>query len=348
MRKVKTGVYLGLLLVVLLAPDLISVNAQTGAGTANIRLRDAMDIDGNDYADFRFYRPSEEKWYLYKNNCSSSCTSDTYFDGLPDDDIITPGDYDGDGKGDISVWRKSTGYWHRVNSSTGNTVSVAWGTVGDEPVARDYDGDGKTDLAIARRDKTTGLMTWWVLRSSNGSYFSTQWGLSTDFAAPGDYDGDGKFDLTVQRIGTSPSSAGTFYSLKSSTGGYESLNWGAGDDRAVPGDYDGDGKTDYAVVREWDTSNTNLVWTIRKSSNASQLQISYGLTCKNGVSACDANLTQNDYDGDGITDLSVWRTDFSSGNSTFYYLRSTTNFANSSSVQWGVSSDYPVASYDAH
>lgn len=321
------------------------INAQTGAGTGNIRLRDAMDIDGNDLADFSVFRPSDQNWYFYKNGCSSNCTSTETF-GDPDVDVLTPGDYDGDGKGDVSVWRKTTGYWYRINSSNQNVVITSFGQANtDEPVARDYDGDGKTDLAIVRREN--GQMTWWVSYSNGGSA-TVQWGLSTDFVAPGDYDGDGKFDYTIQRPGATPSTASSFYTLKSSNGGSEILNWGAGDDRAVPGDYDGDGKTDYAVVREWDTTSSNLVWNIRKSSNASQLQISYGLTCTNSSSACDANPAQNDYDGDGKTDLAVWRTDFNSANSSFYYLSSSSNFVTSTQVQWGLRTDYPVASYDSH
>lgn len=351
MRKVKIGVYLSVLLVALFTSSLICVIAQTGPGTANIRLRDAMDFDGNNRADFNFFRPSEKKWHVYKNEnggCSNKCLELYSFDGFPNDEILTPGDYDGDGKGDISVWRrKPTGQceWHRILSSTGTLVVTYWGLWGDEPVGRDYDGDGKTDLAVVRRENN-GQMTWHVLKSIDGGYSTAQWGLSTDFAVPGDYDGDGKFDFTVQRIGPLPSSPSTFYSLKSSNGGVEILNWGAGDDRAVPGDYDGDGKTDYAVVREWDMSNPNLIWSIRKSSNGSLLQISYGLTCRNGVQACDANLTQNDYDGDGKTDLSVWRTSASTG--TLFYLLSSSNFQNSSQFQLGVSTDYPIASYDSH
>lgn len=348
MRNVKTGVYLGVFLMVLFALNVTYVSAQTGPGTANLRLREAMDIDGLAGADFSFFRPSEKKLYTYKTGCSSNCTSVyTFAQSDPDNDVFSPGDFDGDKKGDVSVWRRTTGEWHRINSSNGNYVVTAWGTQGDEPVARDYDGDGKTDLAVVRR--TGGQMTWYVWGSSVG-YFGAQWGLPTDFVAPGDYDGDGKFDITVQRIGSSPSSPATFYTLKSS-GGYEIITWGAGDDRAVPGDYDDDGITDYAVVREWDKSNPNLVWNIRKSGGG-QFLISYGLTCDNAIPpnywiACDANLTQNDYDGDGATDISVWRTR-SSNSSSFFYLTSSSNFTTSIELQWGVSADYPIASYDSH
>ncbi|HMX27991.1 MAG TPA: hypothetical protein PKC13_20545 [Blastocatellia bacterium] len=45
-----------------------------------------------------------------------------------------PGDYDGDGKTDLAVWRKQNGYWFIINSSNGQTRTVAQGQNGDLPV----------------------------------------------------------------------------------------------------------------------------------------------------------------------------------------------------------------------
>ena len=73
-------------------------------------------------------------------------------------DKPVPGDYDGDSKIDIAVYRPSTGHWFILPSSSNFTTAQTyqWGTTGDQPVSGDYDGDGRTDLAIYRPRTVAG------------------------------------------------------------------------------------------------------------------------------------------------------------------------------------------------
>jgi spore coat protein A len=295
-------------------------------GLAQVQLREALDFDGDQKADFTIFRPSDNVWYIL----GSTGMFRAQQWGLANEDRLVPGDYDGDGRGDIAVWRDSSGTWFVIRSSDSTFLGVRWGTDGDEPVARDYDGDGKTDPAIVRR--TGGLLYWWIL-NSNSAPRLVQWGIDKDYVAPGDYNGDGRFDFAVQRVGPTPTSQALFYVLL--PGGYYGVPWGWSSDFIVPGDYDGDQETDLAIVREGPNAADPLTWYVLRSDGNGYIGLNFGKTG-------DSYNAQADYDGDGKTDIAVWN----QSTGTFSYKSSLTGAV--VNTRWGTAGDLPLASYDTH
>jgi hypothetical protein len=47
-----------------------------------------------------------------------------------------PGDYDGDGRTDVVMWRRANGVWYILRSSTSFTVytAIGLGAAGDVPI----------------------------------------------------------------------------------------------------------------------------------------------------------------------------------------------------------------------
>lgn len=177
-------------------------------------------------------------------------------------DIPISGDWDGDGIGDLAVYRDgsltggSSLFLYRPSSQPGADFrAIVWGAAGDKPVVGDYDGDGKLDAAVFRPSNSQ----WYILRSSNNQFFAVQFGQATDILTPADYNGDGVTDFGVFR----PSN-GTWYYSSSQTNpsvNFTGIQFGQSGDLPVPADYDGDRKADVAVFHP-----SNGIWYLNRST----------------------------------------------------------------------------------
>jgi streptogramin lyase len=247
--------------------------------------------------------------------------------------LIRPnvGDFDSDGKAEVTIFRPSSGTFFASMSGTNHLTfnSYNWGGSGDLPVVGDFDGDSKTDPTIFR--PSTGQ--WWILTSSSGylSYITRTWGAAGDVPVRGDWDGDAIDDIGIFRPAT-----GEWYALLSSENfnDYGSIVWGSPGDVAVPADYDGDSWPDIAVYRP-----SNGQWWILRSTEDYDYSGYFATTWgQPGDLAVPA-----DYDGDGAADIAVFRP----SNGTWYVLTSSSNFTTYVTRSWGLATDVPVpADYD--
>lgn len=289
-----------------------------------------LDYDGDGKADPVIVRnvgggPSGAIGWWIRNSGTGSATYTQW--GIATDYFVG-GDYDGDGKADVAIWRSGAqGEFWIQQSSDGGLLRIPFGTTGDNPtVVGDFDGDGKTDPAIFR--SSTG--TWWVRKSTNGAITAVQWGaVSNTFPAPIDHDGDGMADYSVQINGL-------FWTLKSSNGSVAIERIGTATSLVTPGDWDDDMTSDIAVVQ---SEGGQLAHYYLSTANPGQSV--YASRRAWGVSATDFT-SQADYDGDGETDTAVWRP---GAPGAFWLLQSTNGFAY---VPFGASGDYPVANYNVH
>lgn len=283
------------------------------AGSRLLAVEDA-NANAAPPADLAVWRPGDGTWYVMGSGGSLQTAQGWGTSG----DRPVPGDYDGDGKTDFSVFRSpltGASTWWIMKSSDNTFYSQSFGSNGDIPAQADYDGDGRTDAAVFR--PTTG---YWYIQQSTAGFASQQFGLSTDVPAAADYDGDGKADLAVWR-----SSDTNFYSYNSSNNQFNTVDFSALGSEVVSADYDGDGRADHAI-----RSGSN--WVIRKSSTNSFDIVPW-------ESGSDIAV-QNDYDGDGKVDIAVWK----SATGT-WKIRPSGSIGTTRTETFGAANDIPVPAF---
>lgn len=215
----------------------------TGANPSDTPL--PRDYDGDGITDVAVARRGSTTgdpmtWYIRQ---SSNNTARVVNWGITGADANTfydapiPGDYDGDGKFDLAIFRFGTAPDNNyiiLRSSDNQAQFVKWGNfTTDYILPGDYDGDGKWEVAAGRTGATNATpMVWWILHA-NGTQRVQQFGVTADFPAQGDYDGDGRTDIAIWRDNAAAAGQTFYWVLNSFDNTTTVTPWGQGADFSV-------------------------------------------------------------------------------------------------------------------
>jgi hypothetical protein len=161
--------------------------------------------------------------------------------GQPGDQPVV-GDWDGDGKTTVALFRAGQFLLRNENAVGVPLTTVIFGQAGDIPVAGDWTGKGFDSVGVFRR----GVFLLRNTNTSGAPDIIINYGLPTDLPVVGDWDGDGR-----TTVGAFRPSTGFFFLRNDNSSGNADLSffYGLANDLPVAGDWDGDGVTTVGIFR---------------------------------------------------------------------------------------------------
>ncbi len=164
--------------------------------------------DGKD--EVGVYRPSNQSFYLdhNDNNAWDGENIDKYFSFGVAGDLPVTGDWNGDGKTEIGIWRPSNyNFYLDLNGSNSwdsGDLSFKFGIADDQPIAGDWNGDNKTEIGIWRPSESKFYLDVNASNSWDNSDIEFKFGIAGDQPMAGNWSG-GEFKAGIFR------SPGIFY-----------------------------------------------------------------------------------------------------------------------------------------
>jgi hypothetical protein len=239
--------------------------------------------------------------------------------------IITTGDFNGDGTTDILVCPPAAGTCslYYVNGSTLTPgLTAGWGL--SQIFAADFNGDGKADLFICPPSGSAGtcLLYYSAGTSFNQGSFNPGWdGYSFAIA---DFDGDGRADIFL-----CPPSSGTCYVYYSTGTSFAqgSFTAGWGGYQIAAADFNGDGRADLYICPTAAGSTCFIYYSTGSSFSGPP------------IAAWGGNQVYfADFNGDGLADILTCtpvRSGGTGGTCQVYYSTGTGIVASSFTAAWG-------------
>ncbi len=206
---------------------------------------------------------------------------------------VLPGDFNGDGKTDLLLYRAGPGadaIWTSQGGGHFASTPVSINGAYSQIIPGDFDHDGKTDLIFYNRGTAPDYL-WTNIGTGhpvshpltiNGSYI----------VIPGDFNGDGYTDLLFYAPGPAQDYLWTFHN-----GGYTStpvtIN---GYYEITPADLNGDHRTDLLFYAPG--TAPDYIWIAQAGGGFS----SFGYPINNSYT----EIVPGDFNGDGHDDLFLW------------------------------------------
>jgi hypothetical protein len=316
------------------------------------------DFNGDGLTDFVLARPvnGNVQWIVRHNLGNGTATPEadatTFILGSSSAFVDTL-DYDGDRIADAMAWNESTGVFsiRRSSRTIDPEIDIAFGQAGDDPTqSGDYDGDARDDLGLFRTplfNAPAGPMNIVIRQSDEGTISSIFIGTGVDgdaFPTAGfDFDGDALADISVQdqAPGMPGDSRHTLFNGR--TGEVlDSFVFGTTADFITPGNFIGS--------RHFDTLTRRIVSNMRHYQSRDSAT---GMLSADEVFGTIGDQSiGGDYDGDGLSDLAVWRGSSVPGASRFL-VRSSLDIATTWELPGGQAptpstADFAVAGSRVH